>query len=587
MERIKLNLIPSGVAPIVHLSQYDDGRKFGIDLFEGESVYVLDGTETLTVNSRKPDGHVVVLTVTNTGTSSLDVDTVEQLTAVHGVSYAKLQIVKGSVTIATLPFLIDVSRDPLENGDPSESFIQNLRTQIAEGVAEEVATQYDSENVIFDNVPTDNHGIGYTVTSEGIKTAIDNAFDYDNTASGSLVHITDGADNVPVKSFKCAIGSDGFSQADITVCGKNRLPTVLADIKANNTSGTWNNNAYTSNGVTFTLTIDANGNITDITVNGTATQNIYFYIARNLQNVIPSDNSMKLGGCTNGSASTYAIQLYYDSSSSNFINCFNGFVGINSTSKTRDILIVVRSGYVASNLKFYPMVYATSETDTSFVPYIGKTYIVEFGQTFNDGMLVYENGAWYVDVSGVITPITSSTIIKTVSGENYIYSNCGDVEVNYYTSKSNDILEFINTEIGKKNGTNIPIEENSQDSIKDYVDDEISTINTSVSNKASKTEDATITLASGYSLISSSCGKTDRLVHLNFNVEKSGGFATGWQVIGTTEFKPNTLAYCPLWNVTNGVGNGEVRIDTDGTINFYVVTAGEVRLNANIGYVTS
>ena len=171
MERIKLNLIPSGVAPVVHLSQYDEGRKFGIDLFEGDSVYVLDGTETLTVNSRKPDGHVVVISVTNTGTSSLEVETVEQLTAVHGTSYAKLKIEKGSVTIATLEFLIAVSRDPLENGDPSESFVANLNTQIANAVAD----QYDSNNVIFDNDPTTGHGIGYTVTSEGIKTAIDNA----------------------------------------------------------------------------------------------------------------------------------------------------------------------------------------------------------------------------------------------------------------------------------------------------------------------------------------------------------------------------------------------------------------------------
>lgn len=173
MERIKLNLIPSGVAPIVHLSQYDDGRQFGIDLFEGESVYVLDGTETLTVNSRKPDGHVVTLTVTNTGTSSLDVDTVEQLTAVHGVSYAKLKIEKGSVTIATLPFLIDVSRDPLENGDPSESFVDNLQTQIASAVAD----QYDADSVVFDANPTAGHGVGFAVTSEGVLNAIPDELD--------------------------------------------------------------------------------------------------------------------------------------------------------------------------------------------------------------------------------------------------------------------------------------------------------------------------------------------------------------------------------------------------------------------------
>lgn len=193
MERIKLNLIPSGVAPIVHLSQYDDGRQFGIDLFEGESVYVLDGTETLTINSRKPDGHVVTLSVTNTGTSSLDVDTVEQLTAVHGVSYAKLKIVKGAVTIATLPFLIDVSRDPLENGDPSESFVENLQTQIALAVAD----QYDSDSVVFDSVPTQGHGTGFAVTSEGVANAVQDAKDYTDTAISGLSipeNITDLAD---------------------------------------------------------------------------------------------------------------------------------------------------------------------------------------------------------------------------------------------------------------------------------------------------------------------------------------------------------------------------------------------------------
>jgi hypothetical protein len=75
------------------------------------------------------------------------------------------------------------------------------------------------------------------------------------------------------------------------------------------------------------------------------------------------------------------------------------------------------------------------------------------------------------------TPIPlsiTSQDIPTLLGENNIYSNCGDVEVEYYTNKANDILEFIDSEIGKKNGTNIPIEENSQDSIKTYVDNGLS-----------------------------------------------------------------------------------------------------------------
>lgn len=232
MERIKLNLIPSGVAPTVHLSQYDDGRQFAIDLFEGDSVYVLDGTETLTVDSRKPDGHIVTLTVTNTGTSSVVVDTVEQLTAVHGQSYAKLKIEKGSVTIATLEFLIAVSRDPSENGDPSDSFIQNLETQVNGFVATAVADQYDSANVIFDSVPTAGHGNGYAVTSEGVKNAIDalgtpSASDvsYDNTGSGlSATDVQDAIDevngNIPANSD---FSLSGLSDTTITTPSNNQL----------------------------------------------------------------------------------------------------------------------------------------------------------------------------------------------------------------------------------------------------------------------------------------------------------------------------------------------------------------------------
>ena len=92
MERIKLNLIPSGVAPVVHVSQYDDGRTFAIDLFEGDNAYTLDGTEVLTVNVRKPDGHLVTESVTNTSDSYVTVDTTEQMTACHGTNLANLNL---------------------------------------------------------------------------------------------------------------------------------------------------------------------------------------------------------------------------------------------------------------------------------------------------------------------------------------------------------------------------------------------------------------------------------------------------------------------------------------------------------------
>lgn len=47
----------------------------------------------------------------------------------------------------------------------------------------------------------------------------------------------------------------------------------------------------------------------------------------------------------------------------------------------------------------------------------------------------------------VIIPITSSTRVKTISGANNIFSNTGDVELEYFTEKADEIAELVEEEI--------------------------------------------------------------------------------------------------------------------------------------------
>ena len=173
MEIINLNLIPTGTRPVVHASQYDNGRQFRANLFEGASVYTLTGAETLTFSVRKPDGHIVTEAVTNTSDNYVVIETTTQMCACAGDSFAELKIENGDDLIGTLNLILAVEQSPEEGGDPSESFIHNLEQQIADAVAD----QYDSNNVIFDNTPTAGHGVGYTVTSEGILNAIPDELD--------------------------------------------------------------------------------------------------------------------------------------------------------------------------------------------------------------------------------------------------------------------------------------------------------------------------------------------------------------------------------------------------------------------------
>lgn len=192
MESFNLNIIPGKDRPVCHASQYDIGRTIRVNLFEGFNVFTLDGTEVISISVRKPDGNVVTESVTNTSDSYVEFVTTEQMTACHGSNLCELKLEKGADVIGTMNFILEVEQDPLEGGVQSASEIDNLETQIAGMVATEVADQYDSANVIFDAVPTAGHGVGYAVTSEGVKDELDQkATIDDSTPSQTTVYSSD------------------------------------------------------------------------------------------------------------------------------------------------------------------------------------------------------------------------------------------------------------------------------------------------------------------------------------------------------------------------------------------------------------
>ena len=172
MEIINLDMVPGKKSPVCHASQYDDGRVIRFNLYDSGLPYTLDGTETITFEVRKPDGNIVTSTLTNTSDSYVDVVTTEQMTAVKGANLCEVRVEKGATNIGSVNVIMAVEMDPTDGGIASASEIDNLRSQISGMVAEEVADQYDSANVIFDSAPTPGHGNGYAVTSEGVNNAL-------------------------------------------------------------------------------------------------------------------------------------------------------------------------------------------------------------------------------------------------------------------------------------------------------------------------------------------------------------------------------------------------------------------------------
>ena len=136
IERIKLNLIPTGSMPVLHASQYDEGRLFRAEIYEGVKPYIFDGTELISLVVRKPDSNLVTMDIANvySGKRYIDFVSTEQMCAVAGQSYGEITLEKNGVRIGSLNFYLQVEGAPDEGDITSQSEINNLKRQITDEV---------------------------------------------------------------------------------------------------------------------------------------------------------------------------------------------------------------------------------------------------------------------------------------------------------------------------------------------------------------------------------------------------------------------------------------------------------------------
>ena len=162
---------------------------------------------------------------------------------------------------------------------------------------------------------------------------------------------------------------------------KNKLPLTLASLKAINTAGTWNDNAYTIDGVTFTVSTNSEGYVTKINVNGTASSNIGFnllngtYEGAEYETLFPLGSYYWVTGCaSDASSDTYYYRYKLGSMYvSDQIITGDDHISIDSSliehSRTLIFDIKVNSGVSVSNIEFYPQWMYGHLEDKSFEPY--------------------------------------------------------------------------------------------------------------------------------------------------------------------------------------------------------------------------
>ena len=143
-ESIKVDIIPGAEnAEVLHFSQYDNKRPFFIELFNGGAEFIPEEGMTLTLECRKRDGNIVILSDPVLTDNVAEFSTTEQLTACYGDNVAEIKIVDSDdLVIGSANFIINVEKSPTCGGITSQSEIDNLTQQIAAIVPEVLGDDY-------------------------------------------------------------------------------------------------------------------------------------------------------------------------------------------------------------------------------------------------------------------------------------------------------------------------------------------------------------------------------------------------------------------------------------------------------------
>ena len=183
---------------------------------------------------------------------------------------------------------------------------------------------------------------------------------------------------------------NGYSYPWAGGAGKNKLPLVIDSIKALNTTGTWANNSYTRNGVTFTVNVDSAGNINSITTSGTASADAALVFVNDYGGLPCVENeSYIISDSVAGVASKIVFQArinntWYEA----YGNVESTFTYISSSTYKDYVRLLIKSGQNASGKTWKPMIRLASEADVTWQPYTNICPI-----TGSDSVTLYKRSA--------------------------------------------------------------------------------------------------------------------------------------------------------------------------------------------------
>ena len=106
-QTINLDLIPQGVPPIIHVSQYDKGQTWLFNLFIGNVTYNVPAGSAVTIQGTKRDSTGFEYACTYSGSQVTAIEQ-QQMTVLAGDTPAELRISNNGDIIGSINFIIRV-----------------------------------------------------------------------------------------------------------------------------------------------------------------------------------------------------------------------------------------------------------------------------------------------------------------------------------------------------------------------------------------------------------------------------------------------------------------------------------------------
>lgn len=145
-QETNLNVVPSGVRPVIHCSQYDNNLSaIRFKLFKDNVAFTIPSGAAVIINGLKPDNTGFSYAASAISGNTATISTTQQMTAVAGDVLCELRVRTSNQIIGTLNFILRVEPAPLQDDSIlSETDIPLIEqaVDIAANLAEYIQATY-------------------------------------------------------------------------------------------------------------------------------------------------------------------------------------------------------------------------------------------------------------------------------------------------------------------------------------------------------------------------------------------------------------------------------------------------------------